>query len=77
MTQHVFILEEEENLSNLVTLQREGEEIDSARSRALGGTGLGLAIVKHAVALHGGYVELEPELERSTVFRLTGFCRFK
>jgi len=45
--------------------------VDSARSRALGGTGLGLAIVKHAVALHGGTVELESEPEHGSLFRMT------
>ena len=45
--------------------------VDSARSRALGGTGLGLAIVKHAVALHGGTVELESMPEQGSLFRMT------
>jgi len=33
--------------------------VDKSHSRATGGTGLGLSIVKHAVALHGGSVELQ------------------
>ena len=45
--------------------------VDKARSRDKGGTGLGLAIVKHAVELHGGVLELESELERGSMFRVT------
>lgn len=43
---------------------------DKARSRELGGTGLGLSIVKHIAQLHGGRVEAESELGRSTTIRV-------
>lgn len=43
--------------------------IDKSRSRETGGTGLGLAIVKHALARHGGRLEIESELNRGSEFR--------
>ena len=43
---------------------------DKARSGELGGTGLGLSIVKHIAQLHGGRVEAESELGRSTTIRV-------
>ncbi len=43
--------------------------VDKSRSRETGGTGLGLAIVKHALARHGGRLEIDSELGRGSEFR--------
>lgn len=45
--------------------------VDKARSRNVGGTGLGLAIVKHIVILFNGDIEVESEVGKGTVFRIT------
>ena len=42
--------------------------VDPGRTRATGGTGLGLAIVKHAVAGHGGLVEVKSEIGKGSTF---------
>lgn len=44
--------------------------IDKSHSKKIGGTGLGLSIVKHAVMYLGGYIELESEEGRGTVFTI-------
>jgi two-component system phosphate regulon sensor histidine kinase PhoR len=46
--------------------------IDAGRGRADGGTGLGLAIVKHALARHGGHLDIESTLGKGSTFT----CRF-
>jgi two-component system phosphate regulon sensor histidine kinase PhoR len=66
-----------------VAVRNEGEEIppehvprlterfyrvDTARSRELGGTGLGLAIVKHILNRHRGFLEIESEAGKGSVF---------
>jgi two-component system phosphate regulon sensor histidine kinase PhoR len=43
--------------------------VDKSRSRETGGTGLGLAIVKHALARHGGRLEIESEVGKGSTFR--------
>ena len=43
--------------------------VDKSRSRETGGTGLGLAIVKHALARHGGRLEIDSEVGRGSTFR--------
>lgn len=43
--------------------------VDKSRSRETGGTGLGLAIVKHALARHGGRLEIDSDLGRGSTFR--------
>lgn len=40
--------------------------VDKSHSRQTGGTGLGLSIVKHAVAYHGGEIELSSEENKGT-----------
>jgi len=44
--------------------------VDKARSRASGGAGLGLAIARWAIERQGGYIELESELGRGSLFRI-------
>jgi len=43
--------------------------VDKARSRNLGGTGLGLAIVKHIAQVHRGFVSVESEPGKGSIFR--------
>ncbi len=45
--------------------------VDKSHSKETGGTGLGLSIVKHAVAYHGGTVELESEPDNGTRVTVT------
>lgn len=45
--------------------------IDSNRSRKQGGTGLGLSIVKHISKLHNGDIQVLPNPEGGSIFRLT------
>lgn len=40
--------------------------VDKSHSKETGGTGLGLSIVKHAVAYHGGTINLESVLNKGT-----------
>lgn len=44
--------------------------VDKSHSKETGGTGLGLSIVKHAVAYHGGKIELESTPEKGTTIRV-------
>jgi signal transduction histidine kinase len=44
--------------------------IDAGRSREVGGVGLGLAIARWAVEANGGYIELESEEEKGSLFRV-------
>ena len=45
--------------------------VDKGRSRTIGGTGLGLAIVKHLANLYNGSVQLDSELGKGSLFRVT------
>ena len=45
--------------------------VDKGRSRNVGGTGLGLAIVKHLANLYNGSVQLDSELGKGSLFRVT------
>ena len=44
--------------------------VDKSRSRKQGGTGLGLAIVKHIAAAHNGYVTMDSEIGKGSVFTI-------
>ncbi len=43
-------------------------QIDSSSTRKYEGTGLGLSLVKKFVELHGGYVWIESELGKGSIF---------
>ena len=45
--------------------------VDKARSRASGGTGLGLSIVRHIAILHEGTIQVDSELKKGSVFKLS------
>lgn len=45
--------------------------VDKARSRKLGGTGLGLSIVKHIAQIHNGFVNVQSELNKGSVFSIS------
>ena len=45
--------------------------VDKSRSKETGGTGLGLAIVKHIVAIHEAEIQLESEVGKGTVVKIT------
>lgn len=44
--------------------------VDKARSRRMGGTGLGLSIVKHIVQVHGGWVKVESDIGKGSLFSI-------
>jgi heavy metal sensor kinase len=45
--------------------------VDKARSRANGGLGLGLAIASSIARLHGGAIEVESQVGKGSIFRVT------
>lgn len=44
--------------------------VDKARSRSVGGTGLGLAIVKHIAQAHKGFVTVESQVDKGSIFSI-------
>ena len=58
---------------HLARLTERFYRVDAARSRAIGGTGLGLAIVKHILNRHRGFLEIDSEIGKGSVF--TAFLR--
>lgn len=44
--------------------------VEDPRVRETGGSGLGLAVVKHIVESHGGYLQVQSELGRGSVFSI-------
>jgi len=44
-------------------------QIDGSYSREYAGTGLGLSIAKKSIEMHQGWIEVESELEKGSIFR--------
>ena len=55
----------------LPTLFDRFKRVDGARGRSFEGSGIGLALVKELVALHGGAVAVESEVDRGSVFTVS------
>lgn len=73
------------NMAVMVAVQDQGEgipaehiprlterfyRVDSARSRKVGGTGLGLAIVQHILNRHRGWLTIDSEVGKGSVFTI-------
>jgi PAS domain S-box-containing protein len=56
---------------SLELIFEEFRQVDSQLSRQYSGTGLGLALTKKLVALHGGTVAVESEVDKGSVFTFT------
>ena len=55
----------------------EFQQVDGSSTREKGGTGLGLSIARKIVAMHGGRIWVESELEQGAIFRFTVPVRVK
>jgi two-component system phosphate regulon sensor histidine kinase PhoR len=56
---------------HLARLTERFYRVDGSRSRETGGTGLGLSIVKHVVQRHDGELDIQSEVGKGSVFRIT------
>ncbi|MBN8530643.1 MAG: PAS domain-containing protein [Alphaproteobacteria bacterium] len=68
----VMVEDESEGIAreHLPRLTERFYRVDTARSRKAGGTGLGLSIVKHVLHRHRGFLHVESEVGKGSVFSI-------